>query len=334
MRLRLAPVARRWCPEWAALALVALGGPLGAQVHVRDSLGAPVPFAILEAASGKRVVAGADGLARSAVLADGPWSARRIGYRPGTDADGDGVIVLGRAPVALPTAYVAAAGVCTAEQVAARSPAEVLQPVREILLEGDLRRVIAGDKVRRVGYRATTQLVTEQGETLEGGTKLETHPTRRAGEAFVPGRAIERRDGSFTMIMPSLRDVLSPTFLEAHCLSVTSTDDGTRSAIRFEPINGAKGSHVLGTFVVERTTGRLLEDTLRYLGAPRGAPQQAVLFRSYTIDDADPLAGAVAARLLSTFEPHDFFVRLSAGERRRIVRVEQVLVREPSADQP
>lgn len=304
-----------------------------AQVEVRDSLGAPVPFAILESAAGKRLIAGADGVARAALLADGPWAARRIGYWPGRDDDGDGRIVLGRSPLALPTQYVSAAGSCKPERVAARSPEDVLEAVRAVLAEGSIRREIAGARVSRVGYRTTTQLVTEQGDTLLGGTEVETHSTRRPGEPFVPGKAIERRNGSFVMVRPGLRDVLSPSFLDAHCLSVATNDDGTRVAIRFAPIERAAGSHVIGTFVVERATGRIVEDTLRYVGAPRGAPQHSVDVAAYAADGADPLAGLVPGRIVNTFEPHEFFVRMSAG-RRRIVRVERVLEREPSADQP
>ncbi|MDX2182547.1 MAG: hypothetical protein SFW08_01055 [Gemmatimonadaceae bacterium] len=304
-----------------------------AQVQVRDSLGAPVPFAILESASGKRLVAGADGLARAAALADGPWSARRIGYRPGADDDRDGLIVLGRSPLALPTQYVAASGSCTRDLVAARSPEPVLDAVRAVLLEGSLRREIAGARVSRLGYRTTTRLITEQGDSLDGGTHVETHPTRRPGESYVPGRAIEGRKASFVVNRPGLRDVLSPTFLDAHCLAVASGEDETRAVIRFVPIDGAKGSHVLGTFVVDRATGRILEDTLRYVGAPRGLPQQAVDVAVYLTDAADPFAGMVPSRLVNTFEPHEMFVQLPAG-RRRIVRIERVLAREPSADQP
>lgn len=317
----------------AGLLVSACAPALAAQVQVRDSLGAPVPFAILEAPSGKRVVADADGLARGAVVADGPWSARRIGYRPGTDDDGDGRIVLGRAPLALPVRYVAAEGPCTAERVAARGADEVLSSVRMVFSELQARREIAVARVSRVGFRSTTRLITERGDTLDAGTEVDSQEVRAQAE-FPVGRVIERRGRRYIFHRPGLGDIVSPTFLGAHCLSVTSGDDSSRAAIRFEPVTGAKGSHVIGTFVVERATGRLLEDTLRYVGAPRGAPQQAMDVAVFAADPADALGRIFPARIINTFEPSDFFVRRETGERQRVVRIVVVYERDVAADRP
>lgn len=111
----------------ACLALPSLGG---AQITVLDSLGAPVPYAILESAAGRRIIAGPDGVAPSASAAEGPWAARRIGYRPGSDTDGDGRIVLARFPILLALREVREAAACTRARAALAAPGETLATIR------------------------------------------------------------------------------------------------------------------------------------------------------------------------------------------------------------
>ena len=123
------------------VALLATPATSKAQVAVRDSLGAPVPFAILEAPDGRRAIAGANGIAPALSPASGPWSARRIGFRPAKDDDGDGVIVMSRLPVMLAPKEVRERTACTAQGVAARAPGAELDA---ILLEGHDRLVIVG----------------------------------------------------------------------------------------------------------------------------------------------------------------------------------------------
>lgn len=83
-------------PSVLVLLLTAATSALPAQVTVQDSTGTPVPFAVLESAAGRRVVADAQGVARAARAADGPWLARRIGYRPARGEPGAERIVLAR----------------------------------------------------------------------------------------------------------------------------------------------------------------------------------------------------------------------------------------------
>ncbi|MCU0619268.1 MAG: hypothetical protein MUF40_05110 [Gemmatimonadaceae bacterium] len=315
-----------------AVSFVALATTAQGQLVVRDSSGAPVPHAIVEGADGRRLITDGAGAAPGARRSDGPWTARRIGYRPGTDDDGDGVIVLARAALQLPTRYVVGEGMCTVDAVASRSPAPTLDAVRSVFLESAARRAIVATTTTRVGYRVETVLISERGDTLDGGTEVETFPVRGREDVFVPGRVIERQGGRYVFVRPGLHDIAAPAFLDAHCLTVTTSDDGARAVIRFTPIDGARGSHVVGTFVVDRTTGRLIADTVRYLGAPRGAPQGSVDAGDYSARDDDALAWTVPQSLRQRFEPHDVVVRLPSGERVRVVRIEQRYARAPEAD--
>ena len=166
----------RWDAVWRVpsrstllIAMLAVPAISNAQVSVRDDIGAPVPFAILEAPDGRRAIAGADGVAPTMARWRPKGRARRIGYRPAKDDDGDGVIVLSRTPVVLASQEVRALTACSAERVAMRAPGSELDAIRSILLEGHDRRVIAGAGGAQVLYRAATTLVTEDGRRFDGG---------------------------------------------------------------------------------------------------------------------------------------------------------------------
>lgn len=303
----------------ACCLLMALASSLRAQVHVRDSLGAPVPFAILEAPDGRRAVAGPDGSAPTLRVGDGPWSARRIGYRPARDDDGDGVIVMGRMPLALPARVVAAAPTCRADGVAARADAAVLDAIRTIFGELVDRRQLA---VSHIPFEVSTRFFDADGNAMEGTTDTIPAPVRPRDDVFVSGQVIRRTRSGWQVVRPGPRDIVSPPFLEAHCLTIETTADGARSALHFEPIADARGAQVAGTFVIDRTSGRLVADSLRYRGAPRGAPKDLVEIGEYEPAPETRVGYTVPARIRSSLEPDGLVLRGSFG-RRRIVRLEQ-----------
>jgi len=63
-------------------------------------------------------------------IAEGPWAARRIGYRPGSDTDGDRRIVLARFPILLALREVREAAACTRARAALAAPGETLATIR------------------------------------------------------------------------------------------------------------------------------------------------------------------------------------------------------------
>ncbi|MCU0649337.1 MAG: hypothetical protein MUF00_15175, partial [Gemmatimonadaceae bacterium] len=155
-------------PSVLVLLLTAATSALPAQVTVQDSTGTPVPFAVLESTAGRRVVADAQGVARAARAADGPWLARRIGYRPARGEPGAERIVLARLPAVLPAVPVASFTTCTTEQVAARGPAELIDAVRALVTELHERRALHAETRPSVSFRFVTELVAEDGQVLEG----------------------------------------------------------------------------------------------------------------------------------------------------------------------
>lgn len=320
---------RRAIASAAALAAcLALSSRGGAQVTVRDSLGAPVPYAILESPAGRRVIAGPDGIAQAVSAAEGPWAARRIGYRAGIDTDGDGRIVLARIPIPLAPREVRVAAACTRETVALAAPGENLVAIRAMLTEWHDRRSIAIGNGQAFTYRVVLSLIAEDGREYEGG--VDTVALQPAGTDYVPGRAIERDAGEWMLHRPRFIDVASDRFLSAHCVAVDAgVIDGT-VVLRFEPAQEVAGPNVIGAYVLERATGRLLSDTLQYVSPPRGAPGQPVLVSTYAAagESGDPMPGPT--RIVERTRPSDLRVRLGR-DRVRISETVRVYERLPTA---
>ena len=314
----------------ACLALPSLGG---AQITVLDGLGAPVPYAILESAAGRRIIAGPDGVAPSASAAEGPWAARRIGYRPGSDTDGDGRIVLARFPILLAPREVREAADCTRARAALAAPGETLATIRAILTEWHDRRAIAGSNGQAFTYRVARSLIAEDGREFDAGVDTVAIPLRPEGTEYVPGRAIERVAGDWTLRRPGFLDVASDRFLSAHCVALDAgAIDGT-VVLRFEPAREVTGPNVVGAYVVERATGRLLSDTLQYVSPPRGAPGKAMLVGTYATagESGDPTPAP--ARFVERVRPSDLRVQLGR-DRVRIAETIGVFERLPTASPP
>ena len=226
----------------AALLLALLAAPATskAQVAVSDSLGAPVPFWILEAPDGRRAIAGANGVAPALSPASGPWSARRIGFRPAKDDDGDGVIVMSRLPVMLAPQEVRERTACTAQGVAARAPGAELDAIRAILLEGHDRLEIVGAGDFQTSFRVTETLVTENGRQLVGLEDTVPLFAQPSSVVYAPGRAVERVKGEWVLRPPRFVDLASAPFLAAHCLWIDDGDSQQTVIIRFEPAREIK----------------------------------------------------------------------------------------------
>jgi hypothetical protein len=319
---------------WSLLGLAALvPGTAHAQIQVVDSLGVPVPYAILDSPTGQRVVADASGVARQARAADGPWLARRIGYRPARSTDGAERIVLARLPVLLPPFRVDQASTCPASAVAARSSTEVVEGVRTLFAEYDERRVLASRE--RAGFTFDVEVVLEgeDGRRLEGERESVTIPVMPPDRPYVPGRAIERVDGEWALRRPGLRDLISASFLETHCLSIDTQGADSLAVVRFTPRDDLAGPQLLGRYVVDRRSGRLHSDTLDYLRPPKGAPGQARLVGSYADDANSAELLAIPVRIVETVSPHDLRVSLD-GKRLRIVRTERTFTRTGQAEPP
>ncbi|MCU0616840.1 MAG: hypothetical protein MUD17_07155, partial [Gemmatimonadaceae bacterium] len=247
---------------WPLAVACLLGtGSLPAQVTVQDSTGAPVPFAVLESATGRRVVADAQGVARAARAADGPWLARRIGYRPARGEPGAERIVLARLPAALPAVRVAS------------------------FTELHERRALHAETRPSMSFRFVTELVAEDGQVLEGDDDVIPIPVAPANRAYVPGRAIEREEGEWTVRRPRLLDLASPAFLEAHCLVIDDSADDSTTVLRFLHRVGLSGPQINGAYVIDRRSGRLRSDTLDYVQPPRGAPGRARFVSTYVSAD-------------------------------------------------
>lgn len=299
-----------------------------AQIQVVDSLGMPVPYAILESSSGQRVVADGSGLARAARPTSGPWLARRIGYRPARSGEGAERIVLARLPAVLATYRVEEPGACSATTVAARAPTAVVNSVRTLFAEYDERRVLASREREGVAFAVDVILEGEGGQRLEGAPSTITMPLASAPRAYVAGRAIERVDGEWVLRRPSLQDLASDAFLETHCLSIADAGSDSLTVVRFVPREDLAGPQLRGRYVVDRRTGRLHSDTLDYERPPKGAPGQARLVGHYADGSEGEALLAIPVRLVETVTPADMRVSLD-GKRVRIVRTERTLTRLP-----
>ncbi len=175
-----------------------------AQIQVLDSLGIPVPYAILESPTGQRVVADGTGMAHAARATDGPWLARRIGYRPARSSESVGRIVLARLPALLPVYRVESIVGCSANTVAARTPSDVVDGVRALFAEYDERRALASREREGVTFAVEVTLEGEGGERFEGARDTVTMPMASPTRAYVAGRAIERVDGDWVLRRPHL----------------------------------------------------------------------------------------------------------------------------------
>jgi hypothetical protein len=314
-------------------AMVFAPRPVVAQVQVVDSVGAGVPYAILESPSGLRLVADASGTVRQARPGDGPWLARRIGYRPARGADGADRIVLVRLPQLLPAFRVAQSATCSASEVAARSPGDAVSAVRTLFAEHHERRELAGRERAGITFEIDVTLESEDGVRMEVDRETVTMPVAPADRPYVPGRAIERVDGEWVLRRPGLRDLTTDAFLETHCLSIEGSDTDSLAVVRFAPREDLTGAQLLGRYVVDRRSGRLHSDTLDYLRPPKGAPGRARLVGSYGLGDAGADLLAVPDRIVESVSPADMRVSLN-GRRVRIVRTERTLTRVAGTSAP
>lgn len=328
------PVCRAYVVG-ALLALAGLAGivprPALAQIQVVDSLGGAVPYAILESPSGQRVVTDAAGMARQARPADGPWLARRIGYRPARSTNAADRIVMSRLPALLSAYRVEDAARCTAQDVAAQASAGVVEAVRTVFAEYAERRELASQERTGFSFAVETILETEDGRRLEVDSDTVTMPVVPSARPYEAGRAMERIDGDWIVRRPSLGDLTSNRFLETHCLSITEHAPDSLSVVRFMPREDLAGPQLIGRYVVDQRTGRLHSDTLDYLRPPKGAPGQARMVGRYA-EGAELLA--VPLRIVETVSPSELRVSLN-GRRLRVVRTERTLTRLwPSAPPP
>ena len=148
----------------------------------------------------------------------------------------------------------------------------------------------------------------------------------QSGEAFVPGRAVERVQDTWVLRRPRFVDLASAPFLSAHCFWTENGESEETVVIRFEPAREARGSNFSGAFVVERTTGRVRSDTLVLESPPKGAPGAGRFVFTYGkfTNGGDPIP--LPQRMTESLRPSDRWVRLE-GERIRIVETIRIFER-------
>jgi hypothetical protein len=219
---------------------------------------------------------------------------------------------------------------CTAEQVAARGPAELVDAVRALVTELHERRVLHAETRPSVPFRFVTELVAEDGQVLQGEDDVVPIPVAPANRAYVPGRAIERDDdGEWTVRRPRLLDLASSPFLDVHCLLIDDSVDDSTTVLRFLHQVGRPGPQVNGAYVIDRRSGRLRSDTLDYVQPPRGAPGRARFVTTYASVDEQLDPVPIPVRVVEEVEPNNLRVSLD-GRRLRIRKTVRTFTRAAS----
>ncbi len=116
---------------------------------------------------------------------------------------------------------------------------------------------------------------------FQRGTGQAPYVSFPATELVEEGFVIENRDRSFTYRAPDAASFLSDEFLDTHCMSIESVEDGL-IGLEFQPIRGRRVSDIRGTLWIEAATATLRKLDFNYVNLPagpdRGGPGGEVVF--------------------------------------------------------
>jgi hypothetical protein len=241
------------------------GRPSGAVVVLVDEQGLFVA----------RTLARADGSFTLTAQAPGRYRLRaiRLGFRPSAwdtvtvgPAGVDGIrITMASVPVRLAAVAVSAERQCTTRPDSSTVAFGLWQAAQAALLgssvaQQDSRLALTITTFQRAVNTTTGQLLRLRQETRPGNTTRPFAATLTAAEFAQRGFVEQEQDGGTFYRAPDADVLLSPTFLDSHCFSLTAPDSGHAGGIglSFEPNREQRDvSDVRGSLWLDRRTSEL-----------------------------------------------------------------------------
>jgi hypothetical protein len=242
---------------------------VGAIVQLIDSAGRPASQSLSNERGEYRVSVGVPGVYRLRTL--------RIGFRPQTsdaltlaaDETVERSLVISSLPVSLDTVRVATRNSCRASGDTVVATYTVWEQVRAALAAAQMTAASAELAVNVMSYERTLDPTFKgvRKQSASFGNALSVRPWQSASaeEFRRRGYVTDDASGSRTYLAPDLEALLSPEFIEDHCIRLSTGSAATLIGIEFEPNRDrAKIPEIRGTVWVDRASAEVRSMDFRY----------------------------------------------------------------------